>query len=96
MLKVRTEEIKKMIKNSMPTQAHILEKKVEAGIQKIQDQIQEIRSLITKYQIYKKDRMSSEKIRSLKIKIKEAKKGIKREWKEWNSLSRSILHTKTT
>ena len=96
MLKVRTEEIKKMIKNSMPTQAHILEKKVEAGIQKIQDQIQEIRSLITKYQIYKKDRMSSEKIRSLKLKIKEAKKGIKRECKEWNSLSRSILHTKTT
>lgn len=96
MLKVRTEEIKNMLKNSLPQQAHLLEKKVESGIQKLQEHILEIRDLIAKYHTYKKNSIQKDRIKSVKLKIKRMKKIIRKEWRDWNRLSKLIPRLKTT
>ena len=69
-----------------------LEKSIHATSEKILEQIAEFKKLADTYNQIKKEKVKNDRLQKLKSDIKNLKKNIKNDWKQWQRLSRSILH----
>ena len=81
------------IKKTISHKREVFEKKVYELSDQFSTKVAEINQLLRQYQFSKKIKVKKE-TKTLRIQIKEKKKDLRKYWKEWLRLSKSITHYK--
>jgi len=95
MLKEHKEALVQRIKNSIIEKKHEAEEKVNKVTDSLAEKLNRLQVLVKEYTDAKKDKMvMPEGLKRLSAEVKNAKKSLKKDWKQWRRFSKSIMRLK--
>jgi len=95
MLKEHKEALVQRIKNSIIEKKHEAEEKVNKVTDSLAEKLNRLQVLVKEYTDAKKDKLvMPDGLKRLSAEVKNAKKSLKKDWKQWRRFSKSIMRLK--